>query len=175
MQGDARRRGTRTPTVTLSTIGYQLSAIDHRLSAIGYRLSAIDHRLSAIDYRLSAIECKTRLCVTRTPTATLSTIGYRLSVIGYRLSALRGKVPLCITRTPTPTVTLSTIGYRLRSALGYPGRSPPARHANSNGDPLDHRLSAIGYRLSITRLHAEEAPERAGTRTVPSTPGTSHE
>jgi len=27
-------------------------------------------------------------------------------------------------------------------------RSPPARNAHSNGDPLDHRLSAIGYRLS---------------------------
>jgi len=24
-------------------------------------------------------------------------------------------------------------------------RSPPARNANSNGDPHDHRLSAIGY------------------------------
>jgi len=33
-------------------------------------------------------------------------------------------------------------------ALGYPRQSPPARNANSNGDPLDHRLSAIGYRLS---------------------------
>jgi len=68
MQGDARRRGTRTPTVTLSTIGYRpsaidyrLSAIDYRLSAIAYRLSIIAYRLSAIDYRLSAIECKTRL------------------------------------------------------------------------------------------------------------------
>jgi hypothetical protein len=40
LQGEARLRVTRTPTVTLSTIGYRLSAIGYRLSAIGYRLSA---------------------------------------------------------------------------------------------------------------------------------------
>jgi hypothetical protein len=40
LQGKARLRGTRTPTVTLSAIGY---------------------RLSAIAYRLSPMECKTRL------------------------------------------------------------------------------------------------------------------
>jgi len=40
-------------------------------------------------------------------------------------SAMQGEPRLCITQTPT--VTLSTIGYRL-SAIGY-------------------RLSAIGYRL----------------------------
>jgi len=72
------------------------------------------------DHKPSALQGEARLRVTRTPTVTLSTIGYRLSAIG----------------------------YRLRSALGSPGRSPPARHANSNGDPIDHRLSAIGYRLS---------------------------
>ena len=33
LQGEARLRGTRTPTVTLSTIGYRLSAIGYRLSA----------------------------------------------------------------------------------------------------------------------------------------------
>jgi hypothetical protein len=31
LQGEARLRGTRTPTVTLSTIGYRLSAIGYRL------------------------------------------------------------------------------------------------------------------------------------------------
>ena len=35
MQGKARLRGTRTPTATLSTIGYRLSVIGYRLSAIG--------------------------------------------------------------------------------------------------------------------------------------------
>jgi hypothetical protein len=35
MQGKARLRGTRTPMVTLSTIGYRLSVIGYRLSAIG--------------------------------------------------------------------------------------------------------------------------------------------
>jgi len=39
LQGEARLRGTRTPAVTLLTIGYWLSAIGYRLSAIGYRLS----------------------------------------------------------------------------------------------------------------------------------------
>ena len=116
LQGEARLRVTRTPTVTLSTIGYRLSAIgyrlrsalgspgrspparhansngdpiDHRLSAIGYRLSAIGYRLSAIGYdQPSAMECEARLRGTRPPTVTLSTIGYRLSAIGYRLSAI---------------------------------------------------------------------------------------
>jgi len=36
---------------------------------------------------------------------------------------------------------------RRTKALGQARRSPPARNANSNGDPLDHRLSVIGYRL----------------------------
>jgi len=27
-------------------------------------------------------------------------------------------------------------------------QSPPARNVNSNGDPLDEQLSAIGYQLS---------------------------
>ena len=31
---------------------------------------------------------------------------------------------------------------------GSPMQSAPARHANSNGDPIDHRLSPIAYRLS---------------------------
>ena len=31
---------------------------------------------------------------------------------------------------------------------GSPMQSAPARHANSNGDPIDYRLSIIGYRLS---------------------------
>jgi hypothetical protein len=35
IQGKARLRGTRTPMVTLSTIGYRLSVIGYRLSAIG--------------------------------------------------------------------------------------------------------------------------------------------
>jgi hypothetical protein len=73
-RGEARLRGTRTPTVTLSVISYRLSAIGYRLSAISYRLSAIGYRLSAIGYRLSAIGYR------------LSAIGYRLSAIGYRLS-----------------------------------------------------------------------------------------
>ena len=43
MQGEARQRVTRTPTATLSTIGYRLSAISYRLSAISYRLSVIGY------------------------------------------------------------------------------------------------------------------------------------
>jgi hypothetical protein len=35
MQGEARLRVTRTPTVTLSPIGYRLSAISYRLSLTG--------------------------------------------------------------------------------------------------------------------------------------------
>ena len=77
LRDKARRRGTRTPTVTLSTIGYRLSAIDYRLSAIGYRLSTIGYRLSAIGYRLS-------------------TIGYRLSIIAYRLWNAK---PVCADQT----------------------------------------------------------------------------
>ena len=47
------------------------------------------------------------------------------------------------------------------SALGYAGQSPPARNANSSGDPLDHRLLAIGYRLSVIgyRLSATISPQ----------------
>ncbi len=69
IQGKARLRGTRTPTVTLSTL--------------------------AIGYRLSALWGKARLRGTRTPTVTLLAIGYRLSAlaywllpIGYRLSPI---------------------------------------------------------------------------------------
>ena len=40
-----------------------------------------------------------------------------------------------------------TRASRGAEALGYPRQSPPARNANSNGDPLDYRLSPIGYRL----------------------------
>jgi len=62
LQGEARLRVTRTPTVTLSTIGYQLSAISYRLSAIDYRLSAIGYRLSAIGYEQpSAMQGEARL------------------------------------------------------------------------------------------------------------------
>ena len=42
---------------------------------------------------------------------------------------------------------LSVIGYRL-SAIGYGMRSPPARNANSNDDPIAYRLSPIACRLS---------------------------
>jgi hypothetical protein len=59
--------------------------------------------------------------------------------------AIQGKARLRGTRTPT--VTLSTIGYRL-SAIGSVGQSPPARNANSNSDPIGYRLSVIGSRLS---------------------------
>ncbi|MCL6543052.1 MAG: hypothetical protein K6T87_21070 [Roseiflexus sp.] len=45
IQGEARLRGTRTPTVTLLIIGYRLSVIGYRLSVIGYRLSSIGYRL----------------------------------------------------------------------------------------------------------------------------------
>jgi hypothetical protein len=38
-------------------------------------------------------------------------------------------------------------------------RSPPARHANSNGDPVNHRLSAIGYRLSAIGYEKPSAME----------------
>jgi hypothetical protein len=34
---------------------------------------------------------------------------------------------------------------RRAEALGYARRSPPARNANSNGDSIDYRLSAISY------------------------------
>ncbi len=48
---DAERlRGTRTPTVTISTIDYRLSVIDYRLSPIAYRLSPIAYRLSATTF-----------------------------------------------------------------------------------------------------------------------------
>ena len=70
-RGKARLCITRTPTVTLSTIGYRPSAIGYQLSAISYQLSAI--KLSAIGYRLSPI-------------------GYRLSPIAYRLSRAK---PAC--------------------------------------------------------------------------------
>jgi len=51
MRGEARLRATRTPTVTLLTIGCRLSAIDYRLSAIDHRLSTIGYRLrEALDY-----------------------------------------------------------------------------------------------------------------------------
>ena len=53
MQGEARLRVTRTPTVTLSPIGYRLSAISYRLSPIGYQLSPIGYRLSPLAYRTS--------------------------------------------------------------------------------------------------------------------------
>jgi len=36
---------------------------------------------------------------------------------------------------------------REAKALSSGMRSPPARNANSNGDPIDHRLSVIDYRL----------------------------
>jgi len=57
----------------------------------------------------------------------------------------------CLSAIPQPHGKLSyrllAIGYRL-SAIGYGMRSPPARNANSNDDPIAYRLSAIGYRLS---------------------------
>jgi len=55
IQGKAHLCGTRTPTVTLSTIDYRLSAISYRLSTIAYRLSAIGYQSSPIGYRLSPI------------------------------------------------------------------------------------------------------------------------
>ena len=62
MRGEACLRATRTPTVTLLTIGCRLSAIDYRLSAIDYRLSAIGYRPSAIDYeKPSTMQDKARL------------------------------------------------------------------------------------------------------------------
>jgi hypothetical protein len=70
LQDKARLRGTRTPMITLSPIGYRLSAIDYRLSIIGYRLSAIDYRLSIIGYRLSAIGY--RLCKAKLPLRTVA-------------------------------------------------------------------------------------------------------
>jgi hypothetical protein len=88
LQDKARLRGTRTPMITLSPIGYRLSAIDYRLSIIGYRLSAIDYRLSIIGYRLSAIDYRLSIIGYR-----LSAIDYRLSIIGYRLSAMQGAAP----------------------------------------------------------------------------------
>jgi hypothetical protein len=45
--------------------------------------------------------------------------------VGLKPSALRGEARLRGTRTPT--VTLSPLAARLRQALGYAGRSPPAR------------------------------------------------
>ena len=46
---------------------------------------------------------------------------------------------------------------RRAEAPGDARRSPPARHANSNGDPLDHRLSAIGYQLSAISYRLSRA------------------
>ena len=69
---------------------------------------------------------------------------YPALAVGLKPSASQGEARLRGTRTPT--ATLSTIGYRL-SAIGSVGQSPPVRNANSNGDPLDHWLSVIGYRL----------------------------
>jgi hypothetical protein len=46
---------------------------------------------------------------------------------------------------------LSVIGYRL-SAIGYGMRSPPARNANSNDDPLASRLSPLTSRLSCNAI-----------------------
>ena len=48
------------------------------------------------------------------------------------------------------TAIIRMAACRRTKALGQARRSPPARNANSNGDPLDHRLSVIGYRLSAT-------------------------
>jgi hypothetical protein len=57
----------------------------------------------------------------------------------------------CLSAIPQPHGKLSyrllAIGYRL-SAIGYGMRSPPARNANSNDDPIAYRLSPIAYRLS---------------------------
>jgi hypothetical protein len=90
------------------------------------------------DHTPSAIQGEARLRGTRTPMVTLSTIGYRLC---------KAK-PACVERELQRRPSRpSAIGYRL-SVIGYARQSPPAWNANSNGDPLDHRLSAIGYRLS---------------------------
>jgi hypothetical protein len=68
-----------------------------------------------------------------------------LSTIGYRLCKAK---PACVERELQRRPSRpSAIGYRL-SVIGYARQSPPAWNANSNGDPLDHWLSAIGYRLS---------------------------
>jgi len=57
----------------------------------------------------------------------------------------------CLSAIPQPHGKLSyrllAIGYRL-SAIGYGMRSPPARNANSNDDPIAYRLSPIACRLS---------------------------
>jgi hypothetical protein len=82
-------------------------------------------------------------------------IRYPALAVGLKPSAIQGKARLRGTRTPT--ATLSTIGYRL-SAIGSVGQSPPARNANSNGDPLDYRLSPIGSGESKTR-YAQSSTE----------------
>jgi hypothetical protein len=70
-----------------------------------------------------------------------------------RPSARRRRSPMgyCLSAIPQPHGKLSyrllAIGYRL-SAIGYGMRSPPARNANSNDDPIAYRLSPIAYRLS---------------------------
>ena len=58
-------------------------------------------------------------------------------------------------------------------ALCQARRSPPARNANSNGDPLDHRLSvigyrlsAIGYRLSVIAYFSTSLQDRTSTTTL---------
>ena len=50
--------------------------------------------------------------------------------------------------TRTPTVMLSAINYRL-SAIGYPGHSPPAHNANSNGEPLGYQLEVLLIALAM--------------------------
>jgi len=70
-----------------------------------------------------------------------------------RPSARRRRSPMgyCLSAIPQPHGKLSyrllAIGYRL-SAIGYGMRSPPARSANSNDDPLASRLSPLSSRLS---------------------------
>jgi len=176
MQGDARRRGTRTPTVTLSTIGYRPSAIDYRLSAIDYRLSAIGYRLSAIGYRLSIIAYRLwnakPVCASRElqrrpyrPSAIdyrLSIIGYRLSAIDhrlsaidYRLSAMECKTRLCRPdRTPTPA----------HEAPVPPNQDDAGASSHSGTRPCWQRRVRAGERLLPSFLRRHSNPAASGAR-----------
>ena len=84
---------------------------------------------------------------------------YPALAVGLKPSANQGKARL---RGLYRIISSKTISPRLCTAkpacagytglciqrpytLGYARRSPPTRNANSDGDPLDHRLSPIGY------------------------------
>jgi hypothetical protein len=105
----------------------------------------------AVGLKPSAIQGEARLRGTRTPTVTLSAIAYRLSAtISPRLSRAK---PACA-------------GYggsflQRPYALGYPGRSPPARNAT-----LLVRAEALPERMEAPAGLACPSPSTRRKRTV---------